>query len=78
MEQFAIRIDYSEHNILMGHVEIRSKKENSNDNHIWILDLYVIDIQRHTDIGTKLMNRVIDISKKNCLFQNYIYTANQN
>ena len=64
MEELIINVEYKKDDKLIGHVEISSNKENANDSLIWISDLYVSKSYRHTGIGTKLMNMVIDAVKK--------------
>ena len=58
---------------LIGHVEIGTDKESPNDDRIWISNLYVFKHYRHTGIGTKLMNRVIDTCKRLSIHRVYLW-----
>ena len=73
MEELIINVEYKKGDKLIGHVEICSNKENAKDSLIWISDLFVAEACRHTGIGTKLMNMVIDAVKKLSIPKVYLF-----
>lgn len=73
MEELIINVEYRKEDKLIGHVEICANKENVNDSLIWISDLFVTETCRHTGIGTKLMNMVIDAVKKLSIPKVYLF-----
>jgi GNAT superfamily N-acetyltransferase len=72
MEQFIINLNYIKDDITIGYVEICSNTEYFTDC-IWISNLYVTDSYRHNGIGSKLLNRAIDMCKKLSITKLYLY-----
>lgn len=73
MEQFIIDLKYIKDDMPIGHVEICSNSENFSNGRVWISELYVTDSYRHNGIGTKLMNRAINMAKKLSIPRLYLY-----
>ena len=73
MEQFIIDLKYIKDDMPIGHVEICSNKEDFTGGLVWISELYVTDSYRHNGIGTKLMNRAINMAKKMSISRLYLY-----